>query len=68
MVSSPTRKSFWPGRSRPSEVGTKDNTDTNVLIASLTDEPDRGNVATEFLNREHEYAMLSATRWNGGRC
>lgn len=29
--------------------------DTNVLVASLTDEPSRGTVATEFLNGEHEY-------------
>lgn len=29
--------------------------DTNVFVASLTDEPSRGTVATEFLNGEHEY-------------
>jgi predicted nucleic acid-binding protein len=29
--------------------------DTNVLVASLTDEPSRGAVATDFLNGEHEY-------------
>ncbi|MFB6142064.1 MAG: type II toxin-antitoxin system VapC family toxin [Halorientalis sp.] len=29
--------------------------DTNVFIASLTDEPARGDEATEFLNRNHEF-------------
>lgn len=29
--------------------------DTNVFVASLTDEPSRGAVATEFLNGDHDY-------------
>ena len=29
--------------------------DTNVFIASLTDEPGRGDVATELLNQNHEF-------------
>jgi uncharacterized protein with PIN domain len=29
--------------------------DTNVLIASLTDEPTRGAVATELPNEDHEF-------------
>ena len=29
--------------------------DTNVFIASLTDEPARGDVATDFLNEEHDF-------------
>ena len=29
--------------------------DTNVFIASLTDEPGRGDVATELLNESHEF-------------
>lgn len=29
--------------------------DTNVFIASLTDEPSRGEVATELLNQDHEF-------------
>jgi len=29
--------------------------DTNVLVASLTDEPARGDVATELLNEDHEF-------------
>lgn len=29
--------------------------DTNVFVASLTDEPDRGDVATEFLNRDYDF-------------
>lgn len=29
--------------------------DTNVFVASLTDEPDRGDVATEFLNHDYDF-------------
>jgi predicted nucleic acid-binding protein len=29
--------------------------DTNVFVASLTDEPARGEVATELLNENHEF-------------
>ena len=29
--------------------------DTNVFVASLTDEPARGDVATEFLNQGHDF-------------
>ncbi|TKX73962.1 type II toxin-antitoxin system VapC family toxin [Halorubrum sp. GN11_10-6_MGM] len=29
--------------------------DTNVFVASLTDEPGRGDVATELLNESHEF-------------
>ncbi|GAB3318846.1 type II toxin-antitoxin system VapC family toxin [Haloplanus salinarum] len=29
--------------------------DTNGFIASLTDEPARGDVATEFLNQDHDF-------------
>lgn len=29
--------------------------DTNVFVASLTDEPSRGDVAKEFLNGDHDY-------------
>ncbi|WP_224338124.1 type II toxin-antitoxin system VapC family toxin [Haloprofundus halobius] len=29
--------------------------DTNVFIASLTDEPDRGEIATQLLNEDHEF-------------
>lgn len=29
--------------------------DTNVFVASLTDEPGRGEVATRFLNEDHEF-------------
>jgi predicted nucleic acid-binding protein len=29
--------------------------DTNVIIASLTDEPERGETATELLNADHEF-------------
>lgn len=29
--------------------------DTNVFVASLTDEPARGEVATEFLNQDHDF-------------
>jgi predicted nucleic acid-binding protein len=29
--------------------------DTNVFIASLTEEPTRGDVATEFLNQDHDF-------------
>jgi predicted nucleic acid-binding protein len=29
--------------------------DTNVFIASITDEPGRGDVATELLNESHEF-------------
>jgi predicted nucleic acid-binding protein len=29
--------------------------DTNVFVASLTEEPRRGTVATEFLNRDYEF-------------
>ena len=29
--------------------------DTNVFVASLTDEPGRGDVATELLNQEHDF-------------
>jgi predicted nucleic acid-binding protein len=29
--------------------------DTNVFVASLTDEPARGDVATELLNQEHDF-------------
>jgi predicted nucleic acid-binding protein len=29
--------------------------DTNVFIASLTDEPGRGNIATQLLNEDHEF-------------
>lgn len=29
--------------------------DTNVFIASMTDEPGRGEIATEFLNGNHEF-------------
>jgi len=29
--------------------------DTNVFIASLTDESDRGETATELLNADHEF-------------
>lgn len=29
--------------------------DTNVFVASLTDEPARGDVATEFLNQDHDF-------------
>lgn len=29
--------------------------DTNVFIASLTDEPGRGEIATELLNEDHEF-------------
>jgi predicted nucleic acid-binding protein len=29
--------------------------DTNVFVASLTDEPGRGDVATEFLNRDYDF-------------
>lgn len=34
---------------------TKAFVDTNVFIASLTDEPSRGEEATEFLNQDHEF-------------
>jgi putative PIN family toxin of toxin-antitoxin system len=29
--------------------------DTNVFIASLTDEPGRGEIATQLLNEDHEF-------------
>lgn len=29
--------------------------DTNVFVASLTDEPGRGYAATEFLSQDHEF-------------
>lgn len=29
--------------------------DTNVFVASLTDEPERGEAATELMNRDHEF-------------
>ena len=29
--------------------------DTNVFIASLTDEPGRGKIATQLLNKDHEF-------------
>ncbi|MDS0297866.1 type II toxin-antitoxin system VapC family toxin [Halogeometricum sp. S1BR25-6] len=29
--------------------------DTNVFIASLTDEPSRGEIATRLLNGDHEF-------------
>ena len=29
--------------------------DTNVFVASLTDEPARGDVATELLNQNHDF-------------
>jgi uncharacterized protein with PIN domain len=29
--------------------------DTNVFIASLTDEPGRGEIATQLLNANHEF-------------
>lgn len=29
--------------------------DTNVFIASITDEPERGRTATTLLNRDHEF-------------
>lgn len=29
--------------------------DTNVFVASLTEEPGRGEVATEFLNQDHDF-------------
>jgi predicted nucleic acid-binding protein len=29
--------------------------DTNIFVASLTDEPSRGDVATELLNQDHEF-------------
>jgi predicted nucleic acid-binding protein len=29
--------------------------DTNVFVASLTDEPARGDVATELLNQDHDF-------------
>jgi predicted nucleic acid-binding protein len=29
--------------------------DTNVFVASLTDEPERGSVATSFLDEDHEF-------------
>lgn len=29
--------------------------DTNVFVASLTDEPSRGETATELLNQEHDF-------------
>ena len=29
--------------------------DSNVFVASLTNEPSRGNVATKFLNRDFEF-------------
>jgi len=29
--------------------------DTNVFIASLTDEPARGDTATQLLNEDHEF-------------
>jgi len=29
--------------------------DTNVFVASLTEEPTRGDVATEFLNQKHDF-------------
>jgi len=29
--------------------------DTNVFVASLTDEPARGDIATELLNQEHDF-------------
>jgi len=29
--------------------------DTNVFIASLTDEPERGEVATQLLNTDHDF-------------
>jgi uncharacterized protein with PIN domain len=28
--------------------------DANVFVASLTDEPDRGDIATMFLNQSHD--------------
>ena len=34
---------------------TKAFVDTNVFIASLTDEPSRGEEATDFLNEDHEF-------------
>lgn len=29
--------------------------DTNVFVASLTDEPGRGTIATELLNQDHDF-------------
>ncbi|NIC00597.1 type II toxin-antitoxin system VapC family toxin [Halobacterium sp. R2-5] len=29
--------------------------DTNVFVASLTDEPARGDIATELLNQDHDF-------------
>jgi uncharacterized protein with PIN domain len=29
--------------------------DANVFVASLTDEPDRGDIATMFLNQSHDF-------------
>lgn len=29
--------------------------DTNVFVASLTDEPNRGEIATQLLNEDHEF-------------
>ena len=33
--------------------------DTNVFIASITDEPGRGDVATELLNENHDFGTSS---------
>jgi predicted nucleic acid-binding protein len=35
--------------------------DTNVFIASLTDEPTRGDVATRFLNEEYDFCTSILT-------
>ena len=32
--------------------------DTNVFIASITDEPGRGDVATELLNENHDFSAV----------
>jgi len=41
--------------------------DTNVFVASLTDEPGRGDVATEFLNRITTSVRQSSTLWRSDR-
>ena len=35
--------------------------DTNVFIASLTDEPGRGKIATQLFNADHEFCTSILT-------
>ena len=41
--------------------------DTNVFVASLTEEPARGDVATEFLNQDHDFCTSILISWKFGR-